>query len=321
MYSYDHNKYIIIWLILILIIVVVVIIIIILHLRKYALFQCTRDNIWYPKDEPNFTNRYLVINDPNRKAFTNDEIKKIEQSKMLNLSTLQYINIWKFENFPGNKIILYFHGNNNNISYREYVVKICKHLKLNLMLVDYRGYGDSSGSPESDLLLKDAETAYQYLNDHYVSENIIIWGESLGGIAAIWTAHKYKVSALILLSTFADIKTVIKNAGVGDNIANFIKNISRPQYMNNGTWIKDVDCPTVILHSPNDDLLPYVNSQMLYDNVGSDKKLLININGTHSHPYFTYDNIYDLLSFLEISDRDVISRPSIIKTISIMNSL
>ena len=343
------------WVIFVLLVIIIIGIIILCYIKQATLFQPTRDEKWYPdlkkceehrsfmetirdtdmelSKEQHKTNKYcedyvtkfnslfLVIGDKNHKEYTKEEINKLKNSKITNLSELQYINIWKFENFLGKRIVLYFHGNNDNISYRKYVIDICNLLKLNLLLVDYRGYGESSGLPDSLSLLKDAKTTYKYITKHYNWNDVIIWGESLGGIAAIWTAHKYKANCLVLLSTFSDIKTVIKQLGVNPGVQNMIKKFANSKLMNNGKWIRDVKIPTVIMHSQEDDILPYVNAKLNYDAVSAEKKKLITIQGQHAHPFFTDKQLYDLLHFIDIDDSEVLDHKNIEKVLNIINNL
>jgi len=339
----------ILWFIFIIIVIIAIIALIFFHIKQYALFQATRDQKWYPEEEKcehlstegsggsqdsiirevpecrdytkEFTDCYLIIGDKKHKAFSRQEIINISNQRTFNIGDLHYINIWKFEQFPGQRVVLYFHGNNDNISYRKYVIDICHALKLNLILADYRGYGDSAALPNSHFLLEDAKTAYKHVRNNYDAEEIIIWGESLGGIAAIWTAHKYESQVLILLSTFADTRTIIDKLEVNKHVKRVLKKLAKSKLMNNGNWIKDVTVPTVIIHSPDDDILPYVNAELLYNSVGASEKKLINISGPHSHPYFEYDNLVDLLKFIHIDDDIIRDNDKINKILDIVNNL
>ena len=346
--------YLLFWIIISLVIILAIGLILLNYMKTSTLFQPTKDEKWHPDikkcDEfyesmdkykevsylpkkykgvteycneyvDNFKSLYLVIGDKKHKAYTKSEINKIEKSKVLNLSELQYINVWKFENYPGERIVLYYHGNNDNISYRKYVVDIINKLKLNLMLVDYRGYGDSSSLPSSLSLLEDAKTAYKHLIQEYNPKDVIIWGESLGGIAAIWTAHKYEANSLVLLSTFADIGTILEKLKVPAKMAKLIKKFSDSKLMNNGKWIKKVHTPTIIMHSQEDDILPYVNAQMNINNVAAKKKKLITIQGQHAHPYFTDHQLYELLEFIEIDNNEVLSHNNIQQVLNIINNI
>ena len=71
------------------------------------------------------------------------------------------INVWHFSKFPNNKVILYFHGNYGNVSHRDYIIDMCEKFRVNLLLVDYRGYGNSDDKPSTIGICKDGITAYR----------------------------------------------------------------------------------------------------------------------------------------------------------------
>lgn len=288
-----------VWYFILLIIVIILIsIVLFLVIKNAALFQASKGHHWNPYSEP-LEDCYLIIGDSEVRCRSKEEINKIKKKKWFALREVPYINAWHFNGFPGKQVVLYFHGNNDNISYRKYVVDICKILKMNLVLVDYRGYGESSGHPSSERLLKDAEVAYKFTKTRYSSDEIIIWGESLGGIAAIWTASKFKCDRLILLSTFADLKSVVNNQKSIPGIARkaLIKLVDDPN-MKNGEWMKQVKCPVFIIHSKEDDLIPYKNAEKLYDAIPHDNKELITIGGSHAGPRFSSYNLGKLVKFV-----------------------
>lgn len=100
------------------------------------------------------------------------------------------LNAWFIDN-KSDKTIIFFHGNGGNISYNQERITAFNALGFNALMFDYRGYGKSSGSivREDDLYI-DGEAAYQYiLSLGTRPENIIIWGQSLGGGVAIHTAE------------------------------------------------------------------------------------------------------------------------------------
>ena len=91
--------------------------------------------------------------------------------------------------------------------------------------------------------------------------------------------------------------------------------------MDNGEWIKSANMPTIIMHSQEDDILPYVNAEMNFKNVNTDKKKLITIQGPHAHPFFTDVQLLELLEFIEIEDREVLSHENIQGILDIINNL
>mmetsp|Transcript_76 Transcript_76/g.169 ORF Transcript_76/g.169 Transcript_76/m.169 type:complete len:343 (-) Transcript_76:158-1186(-) len=113
--------------------------------------------------------------------------------------------------------ILYFHGNAGNIGHRLPGLKeLYQQSGCNIFIIDYRGYGNSSGTPSEGGLILDAKASLNYLVEraNVDNKNIIIFGRSLGGAVAIATAAKYqdKIRGVIVENTFTqidDMATVI----------------------------------------------------------------------------------------------------------------
>ncbi|MFC1854047.1 alpha/beta hydrolase, partial [candidate division CSSED10-310 bacterium] len=112
--------------------------------------------------------------------------------------------------FPGRsaETLLFFHGNAGNIADRlDNIYRLWKH-NLSILIVDYRGYGKSEGSPSEKGSYLDAEAAWQWLqlNPDLNPDKIVIFGRSLGGAIALYLAARYKPYRLILESTFTSVK-------------------------------------------------------------------------------------------------------------------
>ena len=108
------------------------------------------------------------------------------------------------------RVLLYFHGNAGNISHRLYSIKDFHDLGLSVFIIDYRGYGRSSGKPSEQGLYRDGEAAWRYLTEDrsIAPENIILFGRSLGGSVASWIAARKKPGALIVESSFTSVPDI-----------------------------------------------------------------------------------------------------------------
>lgn len=219
----------------------------------------------------------------------------------------EWVNGWYFNNFPRNMTCLYAHGNSGNIANREYIIDLCYKLKLNLFVFDYRGFGKSSGKPSKRNLRKDGEVVYQYLiNKRKINpQKLIIWGESLGGITATWIASNYPCRALILLSTFSGLDDAITyyfQPGIKQSLASGYAGIAGIRYdiMLNRKYIRQVKCPVVILHSKDDEIIPYDCAKILFKNINHNDKLLITIGGGHSSPIVKKEQLKELFKFCKI---------------------
>lgn len=262
-----------IWLLLI-IFILIIFVVAIYYLTYRSLFFPTKDIVWHPSIP--YDNLYLTHN------------QEIFLKKPLS-STFPYINLWSFDIYSNRPYVLFCHGNAGNISHREYVWKLCQELKINLLLLDYRGYGESSGDASPDNIYQDGLLAYDYLLKKVDDpKKIIIWGESLGGAVATYIAAHREANCLILIATFASLEDVIFRhptipwyiRTIGIFIKHFIHNLPSKEYINK------VNSPVLILHSKEDELINYENAQILFDNVPHKMKDFITIRGGHSTPEF-----------------------------------
>ena len=220
----------------------------------------------------------------------------------------KYIHGWHFNNFPGHKTVMFCHGNSGNISYRKYIVDICQKFNLNLLIFDYRGFGRSSGKPSKHNLKQDGTAAYKYLTEYCDVDpyDLIICGESLGGVPAISTASKYPCRSLILLSTFSglgDAATYYFNQGVSRSLAYGFSSLASLRFdlVSTKNYMKKVKCPVAILHSTEDNIIPYKCAKILYKSIKHRSKVLIPIHGKHSAPDISKEALNKLFMFCDVS--------------------
>lgn len=208
-------------------------------------------------------------------------------------------HVWYINMFKGRPVVLYCHGNNANISYREYVFNLCKHFKFNLCMFDYRGYGKSSGRPSQQNICFDGEKVYKWLLNKYEPNDIIVWGESLGGAVAIHIASKHECRCLIVFSSFSSIDEIITHSNQYNwfvkqlaVIASWILNT-----LPSKRKIGKVKSPVLIVHSDEDDVIPISNAKKLYKKVKHDKKKFLSIKGKHIEPLMNPEQFKELCDF------------------------
>jgi fermentation-respiration switch protein FrsA (DUF1100 family) len=201
------------------------------------------------------------------------------------------------------KIIIFCHANAGNISHRDYIIEICRAQKCNLILFDYRGYGKSKGIPTAENIYKDGQAVYSYVRYFlkYPPERIIVWGESLGGAVAIYIARYNPCSYLIVMASFSSIDDIVLDR----NISKFPKlmmKLSSPfiDTIPSKNHIAYVKCPTIIVHSIVDDLIPYESAKKMYHTIKHSDKKLITIKGGHASPDISNEDMRDILLFCHL---------------------
>jgi len=184
--------------------------------------------------------------------------------------------------------LVFYHGNAGNISDRIDSFKIFHDLGLSIFIYDYRSYGISTGELAEDKMYHDAETAWKYLTEtrNVPPEKIIVFGRSLGGAMASWVASKHKPAGLIMESAFTSIP----------NMARLYYNWLPTQYMvrwyyNSLSRMDEVTSPVLFIHSRSDTLIPFAESQKLYEATQSRKEFL-EIIGDHNDGFLQSGEIY-----------------------------
>jgi hypothetical protein len=184
--------------------------------------------------------------------------------------------------------LLFFHGNAGNISHRLDSLRIFYNLGLSTLIIDYRGYGQSEGKVTEEGTYLDAEAAWNYLTKERQTEpeKIILFGRSLGGSIAAHQSARNTPEALILESVFTSVP---------DMAAKFypvfpVRLLSRFQY-NSIEALRKINCPVLIIHSPDDEIIPYENGLRLFEAAGKPKSFL-EIRGSHNEGFLASGSLY-----------------------------
>jgi len=177
--------------------------------------------------------------------------------------------------------LIFFHGNAGNIGNRLEKIDQFHRIGLNVLIIDYRGYGNSGGRPTEQGIYRDATATYDYLmqRDDMQGQNMISYGASLGGAVAIDLAIKRAVSCIIVDSTFSSAIDMAKK------IYPFIPSFLIKAKMNSIDKIKDISAPILFIHSIEDQIVPFVLGKKLYDATPGPKEF-IEITGGHNDRHF-----------------------------------
>ncbi len=173
----------------------------------------------------------------------------------------EVLNAWWIPHPQARATLLFLHGNAGNISHRLDSINIFHQLGLSVLIVDYRGYGKSTGNPSELGTYIDAETAWDYLvkEKNIESDNIVIFGRSLGGAVATWLAEKHPPAGLIIESSFTSI------SDIGKHYYPYLPTtlLSRLKYSSIDR-IADIKSPTLFIHSKDDEVIPYKYGKQLF---------------------------------------------------------
>ena len=190
---------------------------------------------------------------------------------------------------PESPVILLCHGNGGNISHRLDKLIILRHAGASALMFDYRGYGQSRGRPDEEGLYLDAEASYDWLINvkKIPPQKIIAHGDSLGGAVALELSRQRKLGGLILESSFTS------TVDMGRKIYPFlpIKLLVRARY-DNLAKIGKISCPVLIMHSPQDDIVPFAMGRRLYE-AAPEPKTFFEMKGPHNGGFLDTGRAYE----------------------------
>ena len=201
----------------------------------------------------------------------------------------EHLHGWYIPAQGSDKYLLFFHGNAGNISHRGDSVAIFHRLGLSVFIFDYRGYGQSEGKPNETGLYEDARGAWRYLVEKrgLSARNIVVFGRSLGSVVAANLASEVQPGALILESTFSSAKDMAKA------IFPVLSHITVMRYEFNAVdSIKQVTSPLLVVHSPDDEIIPYYLGEKVY-RAANEPKQLYKLRGDHNSGFILSQPEYE----------------------------
>ena len=194
------------------------------------------------------------------------------------------IAAWYVPHERAHGTVIFCHGNAGNIADRLHTLKELHRLGVNVLIFDYRGYGESDGKPTENGTYADAEAAWRYLANtrSEPAERIVIFGRSLGGAVAIELAGRHTPAALIVESSF----TSITDVGRLHYPLLPVRWLVTYRYAS-VEKVPHLTCRKLFLHGQEDELIPLTMGLRLFD-AAADPKQFIETPGGHNESGFLY---------------------------------
>jgi uncharacterized protein len=179
--------------------------------------------------------------------------------------------------------LLICHGNAGNLSEFDRPMHYAglRKLGLNLMAFDYRGYGESGGSPSEAGLYRDAQAAYRYLGEKQgvTPDRIIVFGHSLGSAVAVDLASRVPVAGLIVEGALTsaidrgqELYPYIPVRWIAGSRFGSIEKVAR------------IRVPKLFLHAESDEVIPLAHGRRLYD-ASPEPKVFVQLQGGHGDAF------------------------------------
>ena len=186
------------------------------------------------------------------------------------------LNGWFIPHQDSSLTLLFFHGNGGNISGRLDKIRILHEAKVNIFIIDYRGYGRSQGVPTEKGVYIDSDSAYDYLTtkENVRAEDIVIYGESLGAAVAVELAGRQRAAGLILEGGFSS------GRDIGKIIYPYLPKALLPNVLDSATRIEEITIPKLFIHSKDDEVVPISLGKKLFSAAPVPKEF-VEITGLH----------------------------------------
>ncbi|PYI20587.1 catalytic protein [Aspergillus japonicus CBS 114.51] len=183
--------------------------------------------------------------------------------------------------------VMMFHGNAGNIGHRIPIAKILQEiLGCNVLMLEYRGYGLSTGTPDEAGLKVDAQTGLDYLRQRAETKDsqIVVYGQSLGGAVAIDLVAKNQdkgaIAGLILENTFLSIRKLIPTVFPP---ARYLARLCHQYWTSEDVLPKITKVPILFLSGLKDEIVPPSNMTQLFAVCKSSRKVWRTLpNGGHN---------------------------------------
>ncbi len=164
--------------------------------------------------------------------------------------------------------ILWFHGNAGNLTHRYEDFMAFHRLGYQVMIMDYRGYGRSDGSPSERGLYRDGFAAYRFLTEQkdVPPDRLVLLGRSLGGAVATNVAVEKRIRQLILVSPFTNVRDMVPHVlpvpGLHYLVSSEFDSLSR---------IRQINVPLLVIHGGKDPVIPIELGRKLYEHAAEPK--------------------------------------------------
>jgi uncharacterized protein len=186
-------------------------------------------------------------------------------------------------------LILYFHGNSRSIKGWAKYAKDFYRYDYDVVLVDYRGFGKSTGKRGEKDMLNDMQFVYESLTKKYAEHHMLLYGRSMGSGFAAKLASENKPRYLILDAPYYSFKKVVERF-----LPILPVSLVLRYHMRTDKWIRRVNCHTYILHGTKDRLIPIKQSENL-QKINPHKITLIRIEGGKHNNLPDFDEYHNFI--------------------------
>lgn len=188
----------------------------------------------------------------------------------------------------GQRALVWFHGNAGNVSHRlENARRFVDWFGMDIVLVDYRGYGRSEGTPSEAGLYADGRAMYQAALDRgFLPEQIVLFGRSLGGAVALDVALERACSGVVLETPFLSVTALARTHYP------FVPPFLIRTRFDNERKIGRLQVPKLLVQAERDEIVPLPHVERLFTLAPQPKRFYLLRGASHNDLYQSTDEGY-----------------------------
>ena len=193
-------------------------------------------------------------------------------------------------------VILYFHGNSGSVRRWGHLHYFFNQMGYDYFTFDYRGFGKSKGPRTQELMCQDSIAVYDFIQQHYTTEEIVIFGRSLGSAFASWLAGRVEAKLVVLETPFASMRHLFR-AYFPFLPPLFYFKFLFPNYR----WLKKVPMPVYIFQGDEDLVVPFKVAAVLKSSLKPGDEFFKISGGSHNNLLYFDKYVTEMKRILELS--------------------
>jgi hypothetical protein len=203
------------------------------------------------------------------------------------------LNALHFKQEQPRGIIVYYHGNAGDLSRWGEITSFFLQYNYEVLVMDYRTYGKSTGKISEKALYSDAQLFYNKAKELFPEGKIIVYGRSIGTPIAAYVASRNDPKKLILETPFYDFKKLVKNKFP-------LVPVGLLKYeFPTANFTDDVKCRIVIIHGTDDGIVPFEMATLLYKTMPEEERNFVTVKGGKHNDLITFPE-YRLMIYKEL---------------------
>lgn len=190
------------------------------------------------------------------------------------------------ENHRG--VVLFSHGNAGNLSGRLESIGLLRSMGFSVLAYDYGGYGYSTGKSSERRCYADIRAMWDYLITvkQIPEEKIVLFGRSLGAAPTAELAQSVTPGAVVLESAFLSVPEVARKMTIVGHLTWLIRH-----RFENKDKVGKITSPILVVHSPDDEVIPYEHGRRLFE-LAPEPKTFLEIRGDHNLGFVISEPVY-----------------------------